>query len=73
MILDGVKNLKHAVSDLMDRSPMDVSSTRPDYLIQEKFDVLAELPWVEEVRIRFRELGMVYFGDDYVIANLFFA
>lgn len=69
VILDGVRNLKNAVSDLMDRSPMDVSSSKPDELVQEIIETVAEFPWVEQVRVRFREEGMVYFGEVYVIAK----
>ena len=28
-----------------------------------------DLPWVEEVKVRFREQGMVFFGEVYVVTK----
>lgn len=69
VIVDGTRNLKNAVSDLMDRTPMDVSSSKPDDLVQEIKELVEELPWVEQAKVRFREQGMVYFGEVFVIAK----
>ncbi|WP_439488004.1 cation diffusion facilitator family transporter [Algoriphagus sp.] len=66
VIVDGVKNLKNAISDLMDRSPMDVTNTNPDPLIKEIHHKVLSYPWVEDARIRFREHGQVYFGEVFV-------
>ena len=69
VIKDGVSNLKNAVFDLMDRSPMDVTNSHPDELVEDIIEVMAALTWVEQVKVRFREQGMVYFGEVYVIAK----
>jgi len=66
VIKDGLKNLKNAIADLMDRTPMDVTSEKPDLLTEEIRQKVLEFPWVEDAMIRFREQGQVYFGEVYV-------
>lgn len=67
IIKDGITNLKNAVADLMDRSPMDVTGDKPDGLVDEIRELAAQWPWAEEIMVRFREQGQVYFGEVYVI------
>ena len=69
VIKDGLENLKNAVSDLMDRSPSDVTGSTPDGLIDEIRELASEWPWAEKIMVRFREQGQVYFGEVYVVAK----
>ncbi len=69
VIKDGFKNLKNSILDLMDRTPMDVTSTSPDPLVDEIRKRVLEYPWVADAMVRFREQGQVYFGEVYIIVN----
>jgi cation diffusion facilitator family transporter len=64
---DGFKNVRAAVSDLMNRVPEEVGAEKKDPLIEEVATTLNGLPWVRESTIRLREEGHVYFGEAYVV------
>lgn len=67
IVMDGLKNLKAAVADLMDRRPHSVDHKRDDPLPTRVENELKKLPWVADARARLREEGHVYFGDATVV------
>ncbi|WP_335965777.1 cation diffusion facilitator family transporter [Galbibacter sp. PAP.153] len=73
VIKDGFKGLKNAIADLMDRHPMDVKNNEKDNLVEEIKKLAKQWPWAKQVRVRFREHGMVYFGELYIIPMKGFA
>lgn len=66
---DGLKNLRHAVNDLMDQTPTTVTRDDTDPLRDRVAARLAELPWVEDADVRLREEGQVYFGEAFVVPS----
>ncbi len=63
VIKDGVTNISNAVKDLMDQRPVTVKREKPDPLIDEIREFVRSWNWVEDSEVRFREEGMVYFGE----------
>jgi cation diffusion facilitator family transporter len=66
---DGVSNLRRAVVDLMDQAPTTVDGNDPDPLGDKLASMLQGLDWVEEVDLRLREEGQVYFGEALVVPS----
>ena len=66
---DGLKNLRHAVNDLMDQAPTTVARDDVDPLRDRVAARLAEFPWVEDAQVRLREEGQVYFGEAFVVPS----
>src|ERR671913_1170926 len=66
---DGVSNLRRAVVDLIDQTPTTVDGDDPDPLGDELASMLRGLDWVEEVDLRLREEGQVYFGEALVVPS----
>jgi cation diffusion facilitator family transporter len=66
---DGVSNLRRAVVDLMDQAPTTVDGNDPDPLGDKLASMLRGLDWVEEVDLRLREEGQVYFGEALVVSS----
>lgn len=64
---DGLKNLRHAVNDLMDQTPTTVARDATDPLRDRVAAKLGGLPWVEDAEVRLREEGQVYFGEAFVV------
>jgi cation diffusion facilitator family transporter len=64
---DGVSNLRRAVVDLMDQAPTTVDGDDADPLREELAAMLQDLDWVDEVDLRLREEGQVYFGEALVV------
>ena len=69
IIKDGFSDLRNAVFDLMDRHPEHVDGNGRDELIDDLRKHFANLSWVKEVSLRFRECGQVYIGEAYVVPN----
>jgi divalent metal cation (Fe/Co/Zn/Cd) transporter len=67
---DGVSNLRRAVVDLMDQTPTTVHGDEADPLRGKLAAMLQDLDWVEEVDLRLREEGQVYFGEAFVRGGL---
>ena len=67
IVYDGYHNLTAAVADLMNRVPQSIGEDKPDPLIEEITETLRALSWVEDVHIRLREEGHVYFGEGFVV------
>jgi cation diffusion facilitator family transporter len=66
---DGVSNLRRAVVDLMDQAPTTVDGDDVDPLREELAEMLGDLDWVEDVDLRLREEGQVYFGEALVVPS----
>jgi divalent metal cation (Fe/Co/Zn/Cd) transporter len=64
---DGVRHVRAAVGDLMDRTPTTVDHTREDALPQRLEQFLLRQPWVEEAEVRVREDGHMLFADALVV------
>src|SRR5829696_5736981 len=66
---DGVSNLRRAVVDLMDQAPTTVDHDDADPLRGKLAAMLQDLDWVEDVDLRLREEGQVYFGEAIVVSS----
>jgi cation diffusion facilitator family transporter len=66
---DGFSNLRRAVVDLMDQAPTTVDRDEADPLRGKLGTMLRDLDWVEEVDLRLREEGQVYFGEAFVVPS----
>jgi divalent metal cation (Fe/Co/Zn/Cd) transporter len=66
---DGVSNLRRAVVDLMDQAPTTVDGDDSDPLRDKLASMLRDLDWVEDVDLRLREEGQVYFGEALVVPS----
>ena len=64
---DGVKTLKVATADLIDRSPERVDQKGPDPTPGEVEALLRGLGWVEAAEVRMREEGHVFMGEAFVV------
>jgi len=69
IILDGYKNLRQAVCDLLNQTPKTVSRQDDDPLVARVETLLAGLDWVHEVKIRLREEGHILYGEAFIIAR----
>lgn len=67
IIKDGYKNLKDAVSDLMDRYPMDLKSKNPNEILAQVNEIVNNWDWVQDFHMRFREEGQVFIGEILII------
>jgi cation diffusion facilitator family transporter len=67
IVRDGVRNLKAAAADLMDRMPRTFDDKREDPIIGMLHDDLMAMDWVRDARVRLRELGHVYAGEAFVV------
>ncbi len=66
---DGVSNLRRAVVDLLDQAPTTVDHDEADPLRGKLAAMLQDLEWVEDVDLRLREEGQVYFGEALVVPS----
>lgn len=66
---DGLKMLREAVGDLMDRRPRFTSKSKPIPLNEDLESELRRMPWVREVEVRLREEGHVFSGEAFVVPN----
>ena len=66
---DGVSNLRRAVVDLMDQTPTTIDQDNVDPLHDKLTSMLRDLDWVEDVDLRLREEGQVYFGEALVVPS----
>jgi cation diffusion facilitator family transporter len=67
ILKDGFKNLKMAITELMDHAPRAVGTTEMDELAAEVHREVDGWDWVSESAVRIREHGHVYFGEVYII------
>jgi cation diffusion facilitator family transporter len=66
---DGFKNLKRAVSDLMDSRPTVVDGSELDPIVARVETELRKRSWVEDASVRLRENGHVFFGEALVVPS----
>jgi cation diffusion facilitator family transporter len=66
---DGFSNLRRAIVDLMDQTPTTIDQDDVDPLRDKLTSTLQDLDWVEEVDVRLREEGQVYFGEAFVVPS----
>ena len=64
---DGYKNLKVAVSDLMDKEPTVVDHSRADPMPLWIKNELLLMDWVKDAEVRLRESGHVFIGEAFVV------
>jgi divalent metal cation (Fe/Co/Zn/Cd) transporter len=69
ILKDGAQNLRRAVADLMDETPITVDRDVADPLRDELLSMLRSLGWVEDAEVRLREEGQVYFGEAFVVSS----
>lgn len=69
IIHDGYTNLSQVVRDLMDEVPQTVDPQQRDPLSDRVVEYLIKQPWVQEVQVRMREEGHVYFGEVFLVAS----
>ena len=67
IVRDGVRNLRAAASDLIDRMPHTYDDQEEDPIVAQLHDELLALDWVVDARVRLRELGHVYAGEAFVV------
>ncbi len=71
IVRDGARNVRAAVTDLMDETPKKI--TTPEELDPLPGDLtrhLEKLDWVEKVDVRMREEGRVFFGEIFVVPRV---
>lgn len=66
---DGIRHLREVVCDLMQEAPRTVERSELDPLPDRVAAYLRSLPWVEEVQVRMREEGHVYFGEAFIVSR----
>lgn len=66
---DGWRNLRRAVSDLMDARPKLVDGSARDPLTTRVRNALLELPWVDDAQVRLRDEGHVFFGEATIVPS----
>ncbi|MBX9244234.1 cation transporter [Actinotalea ferrariae] len=64
---DGVRNLRTAVSALMDSRAQTVDGDAPHPLVAQLEERLTDLPWVEEARCRVRDEGHVFHVEAFAV------
>lgn len=69
VLKDGYTNLRDAVEDLMDRSPVEIDRSEPSGLPAEIEALVRSWPWVRDANVRLREHGQVFFGEIRVVPN----
>jgi cation diffusion facilitator family transporter len=67
IVRDGLKNLRVAVDDLMDKEPTVVDDSRADPLPLWIRNELMLLDWVKDAEVRLREEGHVFTGEAFVV------
>lgn len=67
IVHDGISTTRQSISDLMDSRPASVEGERMEAIPTRVENELRSLPWVEDVRVRMREEGHVFFGDAIVL------
>lgn len=69
VLKDGVDNVKTAITDLMDTTPLTVGKRKIDPLVAELENYLKDLDWIDDAVVRLREEGHVYFGDASIVLH----
>ena len=68
IVRDGVRNVKAAVTDLIEEMPKTIASQdKPDPLPAQVARYLESFDWVEAAQVRMREVGHVFLGEAFVV------
>lgn len=67
ILRDGIRNLRNAILDLMDRRATTHDLARPDPLNEQIHETLEELDWVDVASVRIRDLGRVFHVEAFVV------
>ena len=67
ILSDGVKNMRSAIRDLMDARATTFDNARPDPVIGQVEEYLADLDWVAEAGARVRDQGHVLHVECFVV------
>ncbi|SDQ15672.1 cation diffusion facilitator family transporter [Leucobacter chromiiresistens] len=70
IVWDGMKNLRAAITDLMDTRATTFDDGEPHPVSQQIDDYLRDLPWVEEAGSRVRDQGHVFHVESFVVPRL---
>jgi cation diffusion facilitator family transporter len=66
IVKDGVDNMRIAIGDLIERSPMKTDQSGPEPLAERLRERMEQLAWVSSAEVRLREAGHVFFGEVFV-------
>ena len=69
IVRDGMNTTRRAVGDLMDSRPESVEGDRSEGVPTLVANKLRSLSWIDDVRVRMREEGHVFYGDALVVVN----
>ncbi|WP_173922701.1 cation transporter [Agromyces sp. Marseille-P2726] len=67
ILWDGVKNMRAAITDLMDTRATTFDDGRPHPIAGRIDDYLRELPWTDEVGSRVRDQGHVFHVESFIV------
>ncbi|MEJ6490351.1 cation transporter [Leucobacter sp. USCH14] len=67
IVWDGVKNLRAAITDLMDTRATTFDDGEPHPVSQKVDDYLRDLPWAAEVGSRVRDQGHVFHVESFIV------
>lgn len=67
VIKDGYTRIGSSVKDLIDQIPTHVENEEVHPLVRKTYDYFKGLEWVEDVRIRMREAGEIFFAEAFVV------
>src|SRR5690554_3314489 len=67
ILSDGVKNMRGAITDLMDTRATTFDESEPHPLIHRVDAVLRKLPWVKQAGSRVRDQGHVFHVESFVV------
>lgn len=67
IIKDGLTNLLHVISDLLDGSATKIGSREPEPVIATLESCAIDTPWVEQAAVRVRDQGHVFHSEIFVV------
>ncbi|NKX56544.1 cation transporter [Arthrobacter sp. E918] len=67
ILRDGYRNMRAAITDLMDTRAMTYDDAEPHPLIGQLDDHLRSLPWVQEAGSRVRDQGHVFHVESFIV------
>ena len=68
IVYDGFKRTRGSIFDIMEQIPTRIDNDSEKHPLDYKIhDHLNGLNWIEDVRVRLRENGQVFFGEAYII------
>jgi len=66
---DGIKSLREAVGDLLDRRPRFTSKAEPEGVVEQLEAKLRAMDWVVSAEVRLREEGHIFSGEAFVVPH----